>query len=104
VREIDTKLVTKSQVVAGGPKNIRRLAVISGGASRYFEAAAGAGAEAFLCGDLREEVVRAAEETGIHIINAGHYNTEKAGIQNLGKLLAQKFRIPAEFVDVPCEC
>lgn len=101
--EIDKKLCTRSQTLAFGPDKIRRIGIISGGSSRMFEAALKQGAEAYLCGDLREEVVRAAEENQIHIINAGHYNTEKAGIQSLGTLVGRKFKIPVEFVDIPCE-
>ncbi|MCG2690631.1 hypothetical protein L6249_00975 [Candidatus Parcubacteria bacterium] len=36
-------------------------------------------------------------------MNAGHYNTEKLGIQNLGNLIAKKFGVKVEFVDVPCD-
>ena len=50
-----------------------------------FLSASELGADTFICGDLREDVVRAAEEQGINVIAAGHYNTEKLGIQNLGK-------------------
>ncbi|NLF25153.1 MAG: Nif3-like dinuclear metal center hexameric protein [Deltaproteobacteria bacterium] len=103
VDRVELKLDTRAQVIAAGPTKIRRVAIISGGSSFRFAEAARAGAQAYVCGDLKENVVRAAEETGITIINAGHYNTEKLGIQNLGKLITRKFRIPIEFVDIPCE-
>lgn len=101
--DVNKTLATKSRVVAGGPQKIRRLAIVSGGASGYYQTAAKAGAEAFLCGDLREDVVRAAEELKMHVIDGGHYNTEKLGIQKLGELVGKKFRLPVEFVDIPCE-
>ena len=44
-----------------------------------------------------------AEEIGINFIAAGHYNTEKLGIQNLGNLVAKKFEVKVEFVDIPCD-
>lgn len=100
---VDTKVGTKSMVIAGGPKKVRRVAVISGGSSGHFQQAADAGADTFLCGDMREDNVRPIEELGLNVINGWHYNTEKLGIQNLGKLISTKFRIPVEFVDVPCE-
>jgi putative NIF3 family GTP cyclohydrolase 1 type 2 len=54
-------------------------------------------------GDIRENMVRAIEELGINFINAGHYNTEKDGIRNLGGLVRKKFKVEVEFVDVPNE-
>lgn len=102
-KTVERKLDVKTYVIAAGPKLIRRAAVISGGASPDFEQAAQLGADVFLCGDVREEVVRAVEEAGINFVNAGHYNTEKLGVQNLGNLISRRFRVPAQFVDIPCE-
>lgn len=100
---VDRKLVTKSFALPFGKKKVKKIAIISGGSSPDFEEAFRAGANVFLCGDMREEVVRKAEEVGINIINAGHYNTEKEGIRNLGEIVKKKFKIEVEFVDIPCE-
>ena len=56
-----------------------------------------------MTGGIRESNVRAIEEEGMNFINAGHYNTEKMGIKNLGDLIAKKFKIKVEFVDIPCD-
>jgi len=100
---VNNKLNTDSYYIFAGKKKVKKVGIISGGASTDFQEAAKAGAEVFLCGDIREEVVRAVEEVKINFINAGHYNTEKLGIQNLGDLVAKKFKVKVEFVDVPCE-
>lgn len=100
---VDQKLLTKSFSLPFGKNKIKKVAIVSGGSSPDFEDAFRAGADVFLCGDMREEVVRKAEEVGINIINAGHYNTEKGGIRNLGELVKKKFKIEVEFVDIPCE-
>lgn len=100
---VERQLCTHDFVIAAGKKKVKKIAVISGGSSPDFERAHLAGADVFLTGDIREDVVRKAEEVGINLINAGHYNTEKEGIRNLGELIAKKFRIQAEFVDVPNE-
>lgn len=100
---VDKKLGVRSDVIAAGNKQTKKVAIISGGASPEFILAAELGADTYICGDIRESVVRAIEETGINFINAGHYNTEKLGIQNLGELVSKKFRVKVEFVDVPCE-
>lgn len=100
---VNNKLKVNSYMIAAGPVKIKRVGLISGSASPDFKFFAEAGCDTFLSGDLRESVVRAVEETGINFINAGHYNTEKLGVQNLGELLAEKFDLDVEFVDVPCE-
>lgn len=99
---VNKKLQTNSQVLSGGPKKVKRIGVVSGASSSDFELAKTAGADTYLCGDIRESIVQASEEVKINIINAGHYNTEKLGVKNLGNLIARKFEISFEFVDVPC--
>lgn len=103
VRLVDKKLNVKSSVLKFGNNKIKRVGIISGGSSPDLEVIFREGADVFLCGDMREEVVRKAEEIGINIINAGHYNTEKLGIQNLGKIVEKNFKVKVEFVDIPCE-
>lgn len=103
VKIVDKRIETRSYVVDAGKKKIKKVAIISGGSSPYYEIAYKAGADVLIAGDMRENVVSEAEEIGINIINAGHYNTEKLGIQNLGKLIEKKFKIKAEFIDIPCD-
>ncbi len=103
VNLVEKKLDIKSSVLPYGKKKIKKIAIISGGASPYYKQAIEMGADVFVTGDIRENVVREAEESGINMINAGHYNMEKMGIVNLGKLIEKKFKINVGFVDVPCE-
>lgn len=42
-----------------------------------------------------------ARETGTHFIAAGHYATERLGIQALGEHLQDHFGIQVEFIDIP---
>lgn len=101
--QIEAKLGAKIGLIAAGPESVSQIGIISGGSSPDYEQARILGCDAFVCGDLREEVVRGAEEAGINVINAGHYNTEKVGIRNLGDLLVKEFGLEAEFVDIPCQ-
>lgn len=103
VNIVDNKLRTKSYIISAGSKKVKRVGIISGASSPDFEQAKELGADTFISGDVRESVVRAVEEVGINFINAGHYNTEKMGIQNLGSLIAKKFDVKVEFVDIPNE-
>lgn len=102
-KKVEEQLCTHTFALEAGKKKVKKVGIISGGDSPDFELAFLSGADVFVTGDIREDVVRKIEEVGINFINAGHYNTEKEGIRNLGNLVAKKFKIEAEFVDVPNE-
>ena len=57
--------------------------MITGGAARYLAEAAGAGYDLFLTGEPAEPSLHTARELGIHFVAAGHYATERIGIQAL---------------------
>lgn len=103
VKMVNEKLATRSYIISAGPEKVRSVAVVSGGSSPDALSAAEMGADTFVSGDVRESIVRAVEEAGINLINAGHYNTEKLGVQNLGQKVAKKFKVEVEFVDIPNE-
>lgn len=100
---VNAKLTINSYVIAAGPKKVKKVGIISGGSGSDYDKAVELGADIYITGEIRESIVRAVEEAKINFINAGHYNTEKLGIQNLGNLVAKKFRVKVEFVDVPNE-
>ena len=84
-----------------GNEKVTRVAVITGGSASLAAAVAKAGAEAFVLGSMSESVVREAEELGLSMIAAGHYNTEKPGLEALCERLADDLGIETHFVDVP---
>jgi dinuclear metal center YbgI/SA1388 family protein len=88
-------------VFAYGPERIERAAVITGGAARYLAEAAGDGYDLFLTGEPAEPSLHTAQELGIHFVAAGHYATERIGIQALAKRLAEQFDLEWEFIDLP---
>jgi dinuclear metal center YbgI/SA1388 family protein len=102
LKTVEQKLGAKAFAIAAGPAKCRKIAIISGAASQGYVMAAELGADTYICGNIREEQVRSIEETGINFINAGHYNTEKLGVQNLGRLIAKQFKVSVEFIDIPC--
>ena len=42
-----------------------------------------------------------AREAGMHFIAGGHYATETFGVRRLGDLLAERFGVEHDFVDIP---
>jgi dinuclear metal center YbgI/SA1388 family protein len=88
-------------VFDAGPPEIRRMAIVSGGAASRLGQAVAEGYDAFLTGEPKENVMADAREAGIHFIAAGHYATETFGVRRLGDLLAERFGIEHVWVDLP---
>ncbi len=88
-------------VFDAGPPEIRRLAIVSGGAASRLERAVAEGYDAFLTGEPKENVMADAREAGIHFVAAGHYATETFGVRRLGDRLAERFGIDHVWVDIP---
>ena len=83
-----------------GPDEIRRVAIVSGGAAGLLAVAAAAGYDAFLTGEPAEPTMMAARELGIHFIAGGHYATERLGVQALSRRLAEQFSLDWHFIEL----
>jgi putative NIF3 family GTP cyclohydrolase 1 type 2 len=64
-------------------------------------AAAREGYDLFLTGEPKEPSLHAARELGIHFLAAGHYATERLGIQALAAKIGERFGVDWEFVELP---
>lgn len=84
-----------------GPREIARVAIVSGAAAGNLVDAIAAGADAFVTGEPAERVMAESKEAGIHFAAAGHYATETFGVKRLGELLAERFGVEHEFVELP---
>ncbi len=98
---IDTGLSTISTVLPVGKKNVKRSAIVSGGASWAVEEAIARGCDAYLTGEPSHSVFHTAMEGAVNIIYAGHYASETLGIKALGKYIEDTFSIPVHFLDIP---
>jgi len=84
-----------------GPDPLRTVGIISGGAQTEFHQAIAAGLDAYITGEASEWVMNVARESRTHFVAAGHYATERLGIQALGDHLVEKFGLDIQFVDIP---
>lgn len=87
-------------VVAGDGRPVRRIGWCSGGAQGYFEQAIALGVDAYLSGEISEQTVHLARESGVAYLAAGHHATERYGVQALAGHLAQQFGISCDFIDL----
>ena len=91
----------RAPLLIGDPdKIIHRIAWCTGGAQSYFEAALATGADMFVSGEISEQTVHLARETGMNYLAAGHHATERYGVQALGAYLAKEFGVEVEYIDI----
>jgi dinuclear metal center YbgI/SA1388 family protein len=91
----------REPILAGDPaRPIKRVAWCTGGAQRYFEDAIAAGCDCFITGEASEHNYHAARESGVAFIAAGHYATERYGVQALTGHLGERFGLATQFVEV----
>ncbi|WP_173919671.1 Nif3-like dinuclear metal center hexameric protein [Pseudidiomarina piscicola] len=81
-------------------KAIRRIAWCTGGGQGFIDAAAAAGCDLFITGEVSEPTVHSAREQDIAFFAAGHHATERYGIQALGEYLAEEFGLEHQFIDI----
>ena len=93
-------LIVGPLVIGQADRMVRRIGWCSGGAQGYFEQAIALGVDAYLSGEISEQTVHLARESGVAYLAAGHHATERYGVQALAGHLAQQFGISCEFVDL----
>jgi len=85
-----------------GPAVVRKVGLCSGAASDLIEAAATAGCDLYLTGELAERAADLAKELQITLVAAGHYATEVFGPMRVADELRLKFPgLEAQFVASP---
>jgi putative NIF3 family GTP cyclohydrolase 1 type 2 len=88
-------------VFDAGPDRIETVGIVTGAGGFALHEAGPQGLDALVTGEPSEPVMGEAREYGIHFLAGGHYATETLGIRRLGELVAERFAIAQEFIDVP---
>jgi len=87
-------------LIGDANKPIKRVAWCTGAAQGYMETAIALGVDVFVSGEISEQTVHLANESGVAYIAAGHHATERYGVQALGDHLADTFGIAHTFIDI----
>lgn len=88
-------------VIGDAAREVRNIAWCTGAAQGFFEEAIKLGPDAYLSGEISEQQVHLARESGVAFVAAGHHATEKFGVQALGEHLAARFGVAHRFIDIP---
>ena len=83
-----------------GKPTVRTVSMVVGGGAVGLEVAARLGPDGYLSGEPNLSAYTKARDLGMNALFGGHYATESFGVQALGKLLARRFGVRAEFVDL----
>lgn len=89
-KTVATKLSTTVRL-AKGNRNIKKVAVCGGGGGDFIFDAIKAGADAYVTGDLSHHHFLLAEQTGLTVIAAGHFETENPAVFPLMNRVCEKF-------------
>ena len=95
------RIAPEPLVFAEGTDPIERVAIVSGGGGRHLADAAAEGYDLYLTGEPEEPSLHTARELGITFVAAGHYATERLGVQALAARLAERFGLEWEFLELP---
>jgi len=98
--DLGEKIDSNPLLIVGSDRPVHRIAWCTGAAQSYIEQAAELGVDLFISGEISEQTVHIARELGIHYIAAGHHATERYGVQALGQLIASRFSIYHEYIEI----
>ncbi|MFM6985859.1 MAG: Nif3-like dinuclear metal center hexameric protein [Hydrogenophaga sp.] len=96
------QVLGRAVTLVGDPdRPVRRIALCTGGAQSYFEAAIAAGADLFLTGEISEPQAHYARESGVAYLAGGHHATERYGAPALAGHVAAQLGLVHAFIDIP---
>jgi dinuclear metal center YbgI/SA1388 family protein len=70
---------------------VRRVAIVCGSGGEFVRQAAAAGCDALVTGEARFHTCLEALSTPVSLVLAGHYATERPGMENLARVLAREY-------------
>jgi dinuclear metal center YbgI/SA1388 family protein len=100
VQRIGERLSRNPLVIGDPARPVQRVAWCTGAAQGYLEDAVRLGVDVFISGEVSEQTVHLARESGVAFVSAGHHATERYGVQALGAHLADRFGISHQYIDV----
>jgi dinuclear metal center YbgI/SA1388 family protein len=96
-----TRCLGRAPLCIGEPSRpVQRVAWCTGAAQSLFETALNLGVDVFLSGEISEQHVHLARESGVAYLACGHHATERFGVQSLAAWLTSETGVTAQFIDI----
>lgn len=99
-RSVAARLGRDPVLVGNAERHVHTIAWCTGAAQGYFEQAIAMGADLYVSGEISEQTVHLARESGVPYIAAGHHATERYGVRALAHHLREACGLEADFVDI----
>lgn len=100
VKKVLNRPITLVTHIIQQQEAIKNIAWCTGGAQGYFEAAIGAGADAFITGEISEPQAHYAREMNVSFIACGHHASERYGAPAVAAHVAAAHGLAHEFIDI----
>ena len=94
-------LEVEVRLIPGGPEEVGRVGVLTGGGASALSEAAALGLDTLITGEAPHHAFHEAMELGVNLLLGGHYATETFGVKAVADRLAQKFDLSWEFLHFP---
>jgi dinuclear metal center YbgI/SA1388 family protein len=105
IEELTSRLIRPGKspraVLSFGKSKIKTVGVISGGASEEVRDAVDECLDCYITGEFNHEDFHFAEEMGINVIAAGHYETETVGVSLVMQKVQAETDLECVFIDKP---
>lgn len=99
--KIEKFLARSPMLIGDESKKLNTIAWCTGAAQNSFVDAISAGADVYISGEISEQTVHLARESGVAYLACGHHATERYGVQAIGNHCASQFSITHQFIDIP---
>jgi dinuclear metal center YbgI/SA1388 family protein len=90
-----------ARLIPGGPAQVARVGVLTGGGGGHVSAAAAAGLDTLVTGEVGHHTYFDAMEGGVNLFYGGHYATETFGVRALAERVEARFGVSWTFLDQP---
>lgn len=97
---IHKKLNRAPLLLGDAEQRVKKIAWCTGAAQGLMEKAIALGVDVYISGEVSEQNMHLARESGVAYIAAGHHATERYGVQALGAHLASKFNISHSYIEI----
>lgn len=89
--DVASALSSPCVTAIGAKENVQRVALLGGGGKDFVKSAIAAGADVLVTGEVTYNVMLDAKASGLCLITAGHYHTERPVLAKLYSLIKEKF-------------
>lgn len=91
----------ETRLIEGGPEDVARVGVVTGGGASMLPEAAAAGLDTLITGEVPHHAYHEAMELGVNLLTGGHYATETFGVKALAERISREFGLRWEFLHFP---